>query len=503
MLKQQIVRLRLFAVLLLLLLLPLASAPAVPTLAGEFADARSPRSPDKTGPDKTGQEALASVGSNQGAFLLISDIHFDPFADASLVSRLAAAPASAWEAIFQSSSNHALSQDSRDSSYWLLASAIAAAQGSGVHYDYVLMTGDYLAHDFRSEYRAHHLADGDFQSFTIKTMVFVSRILQSAFPKAPVFGAIGNNDSTCDDYAEPPNGALFSTLASEWSAVAARPGAAKDVAAGGFYAVPHPTVPNQELIVLNSTFWSTHYHAGCTPPAHESDASQDPGTLEMKWLTRKLQETQRAGKTAVLVMHIPPGVDAFNSGTQNDCARITSFWKPEYVDAFLATTKHYRDILRDSYAAHLHRDDFRIVTDGGTPFLQVHLAPSISPIYLNNPAFEIGVYDRKNGALADYTVVYLKNYAQAGATESPDWAKEYAFRQAYNASRLSPASVSAVAAAIRTQPAIRAEFFDFFSAHNAVASIVSSKDWPLYSCAQTQIRASDFAACACPSPAAK
>ncbi len=302
MVKQQIGRLRLLAVLLLLLLLPLGSSPVVPTLASEFADARSPRAPDKTAPDKTpdktAKDALASVGSNQGAFLLISDIHFDPFADASLVSRLASAPASAWEAIFQSSSNHALSQDSRDASYGLLASAIAAAQSSGVHYDYVLMTGDYLAHDFRSKYRAYHLADEDFQSFTIKTMVFVSHALQSAFPKAPVFGAIGNNDSTCDDYAEPPHGALFSTLASEWSALAARPGAAKDFATGGFYAVPHPTVPNQELIVLNSTLWSTHYHPGCTPPADEPDTSQDPGTLEMKWLTRKLPERHNVpGKT--------------------------------------------------------------------------------------------------------------------------------------------------------------------------------------------------------------
>src|ERR1700722_4970635 len=90
--KQQIVRPRQFAVLLLLLLLPLASSPVVPTLASEFADARSPRAPDKTAPDKPGQEALASVGSNQGAFLLISDIHFDPFANASLVSRLGGPP---------------------------------------------------------------------------------------------------------------------------------------------------------------------------------------------------------------------------------------------------------------------------------------------------------------------------------------------------------------------------------------------------------------------------
>ncbi len=196
---------------------------------------------------------------------MLADIHFDPFADPAIVPRLAAASVDKWTAIFQSSlrspssssppgaeaspgpsspvSVAALVAGTRDSNYALLASALAAARSSGTPYDYVLVAGDYLTHDFRFKYRAQKLADQDFPDFAIKTMVFVSRTIQSAFPKAPVFGVVGNGDSPCGDYAEPPHGALFAALAAEWNVVASRPDAARDFADGGYYAVPHPTVP--------------------------------------------------------------------------------------------------------------------------------------------------------------------------------------------------------------------------------------------------------------------
>jgi len=463
----------------------------------------SPQASPKGFPNRVSGAPLVSIGRNQGAFLMLSDIHFDPFADPALVPGLAAAPAGSWASVFESSRNHALARNSRDSSYWLLASAIAAARSSGVSFDYVLVTGDYLAHDLRSKYRAQKLADQDFPDFAIKTMVFVSSMIQNAFPGIPIVGVIGNNDSTCDDYAEPPRSALFSRLATEWNVVATRPDAARDLASGGFYAIPHPVVPRQDLIILNSVFWSTHYHPGCSTIPGRAVPDGDPGALQMAWLERKLEESQSAGHTAVLIMHIPPGMDSFNSAAQSDCNKPISFWKAEYAEKFQVIIERHKKILRDSYAGHLHRDDFRVFTDDGAPFLQMHIAPAISPIYLNNPAFEIGLYDKASGALADYTAVYLKNYKSAGKSESPDWSKEYAFRQAYNAPDVSPASLATLAAGIEAQPAIRERFLDFYAAHDLVVSILATKDWPFYACAETQIGTTGFAGCACPAPGSK
>ena len=486
-------------------------ATAASSLLAQAADARAPNLLHPAG-----------GASNQGSLLMLADIHFDPFADPAIVPRLAAASVDQWPAIFQSSlrlpssssppgaeaspgppspvSVAALAKGTRDSNYALLASALSAARSSGTSYDYVLVAGDYLTHDFRFKYRAQKLADQDFPDFALKTMVFVSRTIQSAFPKAPVFGVVGNGDSACGDYAEPPRSALLATLAAEWNVVASRPDAARDFADGGYYAVPHPTVPNQELIVLNSTFWSSLYHAGCSGAA---DTPGDaPGDIEMAWLKQRLQQAQLAGKTAVLAMHIPPGFDAFNSATQGDCAKPTALWKTKYTADFLDTIDKYKAILRGAYAGHLHRDDFRVFTGGAGPFLPLQVLAPISPIYLNDPAFEVGRYDRHTGALADYSVIHLKNFSPGGAAEPPDWAREYTFSSAYGLPAYSALNLASLAAAIRTKPMVRNEFLDFYAAHNTISSIVASKDWPYYACAQTQFRPEDYARCAC-APASK
>jgi sphingomyelin phosphodiesterase acid-like 3 len=459
----------------------------------------------------------AAGAPNLGSFLMLADIHFDPFADPAIVPLLAAAPVDKWAAILQSSqassspsslpgakaarglappaSVAALGKGTRDSNYALLSAALAAARSSGTSYDYVLVAGDFLAHEFRSKYRAQKLADQDFLDFANKTMVFVSRTIQMAFPKVSVFGVVGNGDSACGDYAEPPHSALFARLATEWNVVASRPEAARDFAAGGYYAVPHPTVPNQELIVLNSTFWSSLYHAGCAAPADAP--GEAPGDIEMAWLNQRLQEAQLAGKTAVLAMHIPPGFDAFNSSRESDCAKPAALWKTKYTADFLETVEKYQATLRGAYAAHLHRDDFRVFSGGSGPFLPLHVLPPISPIYLNNPAFEVGRYDRHTGALADYSVIYLRNFSQAAAAEAPDWGREYTFTSAYSLPAYSAANLAALAAAMSTKPAVRNEFLDFYTVHNAISSIVATKDWPYYTCAQTQFRPEDYARCAC------
>lgn len=83
------------------------------------------------------------------------------------------------------------SQYGADTNYPLLVAVLKAAQDYGVkqHYDYVIVTGDYLAHDFTNKYQ--RLIDNDeaaFQAFVIKTIIFISRTIQASFPSLPVFG---------------------------------------------------------------------------------------------------------------------------------------------------------------------------------------------------------------------------------------------------------------------------------------------------------------------------
>jgi hypothetical protein len=67
----------------------------------------------------------AGIGADGTAqFLMISDLHFDPMADAKLVDRLAAADFDRWQAILESSSAKSPSRYGQDSNWPLLRSAL-------------------------------------------------------------------------------------------------------------------------------------------------------------------------------------------------------------------------------------------------------------------------------------------------------------------------------------------------------------------------------------------
>ena len=72
------------------------------------------------------------------------------------------------------------------------------------HYDYVIVTGDFLAHNFDARYR-QCVGGGDeaYRKFASDTISFVDGMIAKALPGVPVFAALGNNDSDQGDYAEP------------------------------------------------------------------------------------------------------------------------------------------------------------------------------------------------------------------------------------------------------------------------------------------------------------
>ncbi len=258
---------------------------------------------------------------NEGTFLTLSDIHFDPYADPAVVRQLATAPVDQWGAIL-AGSTAPFAEYGSDTTYPLMMSALSAARGTGLAYDYVLVTGDLLAHDFRRGFETHAGGDDDaYGSFVVKTITFLTRTLQQTFAGVPVILALGNNDSACGDYRLTPNGAMLHALAPELNVLAGHPQATEDFEAGGFYAVPHPTVPGRQIVVLNDVFWSTQYLDRCDPMI------SDAGAAELGWLEWKLFKARSAKQSVTLVMHIPPGIDAYRSAQhrERDCrASVTS-----------------------------------------------------------------------------------------------------------------------------------------------------------------------------------
>ena len=439
-----------------------------------------------------GAQLPFTPGAGQGVFLHVSDVHFNPFADPTIVRRLIAAPMEQWAAIFRGSKNTPFWIKNQDTTFPLFTSMLAAAKGPA--YDYVLSTGDTLSHDFKDEFKKAGGTDGEYAGFVIKTMRFVDRMLQQNFPGVPLISALGNNDSTCDDYQLAPNDPMLAPVGRGLRVVARNPQALHDYEMGGSYAVPHPKVPKHDLVVLSDVFLSAKYQDKCGQVA-------DPGSAELAWLEWTLYRAQLAGKTVSLVMHIPPGIDSYKS-RGNACPReVTSMWQDAHVRRFLALVGRYKDQLRIGFAGHTHMDDFRAIADAdGTPLLGMRITPAVTPLFGNNPAFTVLLYSRTDASIADYATFYLANLAKVGPGVAADWKLEYTFKDGYQAPGYDAVSLLALAKRIKADDAVRSTFMRYYPASGQ--SSMTPANWSAYACAQTAITADAFESCACPGAAA-
>lgn len=446
--------------------------------------------------DRAGGPALPfTVGPGQGLFLIISDIHLDPFADPAIVEELVAADVDAWSGIFESSNVPGFAQYGSDSNYALMMSALEAARRLLPRPDFVLYPGDYLAHRFESKFDADAGGGPEaYGRFVIKTMAFMSDQLRDSFPGAPVYGTLGNNDAICGNYMIAPGQTFLGAVGELWAARSEHPDAFDDFGVGGFYAVPHPTVPNRDLIVLNNIFWSANYHNRCNPQGG------DPGAAELAWLEWTLYRTALRGRTASLLFHIPPGIDGYGAAHGKGTCRenVTPYLKEAYAGPFLALLEQYRHVLQSSWSGHTHMDEFRVASAAGEPILVTQVTPAVSPIYQNNPAFGVVLYDRATGEPIDYAIVYLTNLASAGRGEAAKWAVEYTFRGAYGYTAYTPKTANELAQAIRSDTAVRDDFISFYPVETAsTGPPIDQGNWKAYACAQTELTPESFAACAC------
>jgi hypothetical protein len=102
----------------------------------------------------SGLSLVPGTGPEEGwrECLLISDIHFDPFADPSLFESLNREPISEWARLLASSSKHGVSQLGSDSNYVLLESCLTAAAQTCPRPEFILYPDDSLAHDWQARY---------------------------------------------------------------------------------------------------------------------------------------------------------------------------------------------------------------------------------------------------------------------------------------------------------------------------------------------------------------
>jgi sphingomyelin phosphodiesterase acid-like 3 len=402
-------------------------------------------------------------------FLIVSDIHFNPFADPSLVANLASVPARQWEPILNPSTS--FSPYGQDTNWPLLQSALDAMRRAEPRPAVVMVTGDLLAHGFSRAYAsATHDTDPEhYRAFVLKTVTFIAWELRRRFPKAQILLTPGNNDDECGDYQIQADGPFLSDTAVVARSLARGSGSfTADWKALGSYSIRPRKLGGVRVLSVNSIFFSNKYQAanfagGCSPV--DSTAAARTFT----WLEAALGQARQAHEKVWLMLHIPPGIDGFSSmmqyrrlqaagGSEDLCSKaVVPMWKPVWTTRFENILNDYRSTVTATFAGHDHTDDFRVVGAGEPGEAFVLIDPPVSPIYGQNPAFRIVSFDA-NGRLADQSTFYLTNLASAGGSVPGNWMREYSFAEEWKTQQLDANSLSSIYDRVRSDPTARARW---------------------------------------------
>jgi hypothetical protein len=180
---------------------------------------------------------------------------------------------------------------------------------------------------------------------------------------------------------------------------------------------------------------------------------------------------------------------------QQDGSAIT-YWQPELTSRFLQLVVQYQSTTQTAIASHTHMDDFRVIHLNGQPVFLTKIAPAVSPIYGNNPGFQIYQYDRETGMIRNYQTFYLANLTSDGKlTTFADgrWALEYNFHESYGLSNLNPRTAAQLADRIKSEAAVRERYTKYYSV--SAAPEISAVTVDVYRCAISNVTPAEFQMC--------
>lgn len=436
--------------------------------------------------------------SSTGFVVSISDIHFNPFYDPKLVASLIQTDYAKWQGIFSRSLVAGYGSHSADTNYNLLNSALENIYLRAPRPDFIIISGDFLAHDFQETY-AKLAGSNDpkaVDSFIDKTIAFVTWMITRRFPGTPVYPALGNNDSYCGDYQVEPAGQFLRATAQTWKGLFNSKSNAglflRTFPAMGSYSVISPHNRNHRIIVLNTTFFSSNYKNTCGDPGAE------PGNDEMKWLETELEKAAAARERVWLVYHIPAGVDVYASVKNGPAGPAVSLWQPAYNQQFIDLVARYSSVVVAAFAGHIHMDSFQLVQSTNQAAASfVHVTPAISPLFGNNPAFDVFTYNRRVAALKDYSAYYFNLSSPASQKNAPvRWQKEYSFAQAFAQPDYSANTLQAIYGLMpANQNGDLTKYEAYYNVSNTTSPGFDPNNWRAYWCGIGSLTVSTYLSC--------
>ncbi len=420
--------------------------------------------------------------------LSISDIHFDPFYDTTLLQQLIATEVGGWQATFESSSIKTYSPlGKEDANYPLFRSAIENMKKSLPEPKGILISGDFLAHSFIANFKTYAKTDDqtEVRSFVKKTLQFILNSLTNAFPNTRIYPTLGNNDSYCGDYNIKAAGPFLSMLAEVWQPIVdpdgTNPNFKTTFSKGGYYSIKVPGPSAHRIISLNTIFFSYAYqdlnkHASECMPIPDTTKRWIPGKEQLAWLHEILGQSLTANEKVWLIYHIPPGLNIYKYANYGEKSQM---WHTGFTNSFFGITSQYQAAVVANFAGHTHMDEFRIMKTSGAPLAYVHITPAISPLFGNNSAFEVFHLDATETVVQTYETHYLDLKAIEDGKDV-GWATEYNFATTYSQSPINPANLDQVYQAIESDTAVRWHYMLYYDVSNRDSNVINFNKWEQY-----------------------
>ena len=445
--------------------------------------------------------------------LMLSDVHFDPFRDPVKVAKLDKAPVSEWEAILkepygadQPAALQALlgacGAKAADTDEALFDAALKEAKVHAPEVKFVTISGDLLVHQFDCRYhtamKGKEAKDGLY-AFAAKAADYVTTRVMAEFPKAPVYAALGNNDSGCEDYELMLSDHFLADSSADvmkglrGASEAEVKQAREDYERLGSYAVTLPApLAKTRLLVVEDIYLSRNYKTcgGKTDPK--------PAQELMTWLGKQLDDAKAQGENVWVMAHIPAGVDVYATLRKGDVctgAPVQMFLTPELTTKFNDVLLAHADEVKLGIFGHTHMDEVRVLESAdGAAVIPIKGVASITPINGNRPSFTVGRVSAASGVLTDYAVWVSPTRQGTGV-----WMREYGFDEAYHAKDYGAAELKALVSGFDkdkqgADPATQS-YMQYFDPGAPFSPLLLG--WPQYACGIGHYTEASYKACSC------
>ena len=411
-------------------------------------------------------------------FLSVSDLHFNPCYDKAIVKRLFQSGPEDWDSIFKSSTIKTPSPFYQDTNYPLLTSFLEDA-GSRGDFDFILFSGDFLGHDLRDLYQqsSGDASFSDYEAFISKTVSFLSACFQETFPGKVIFPCIGNDDNYDGDYKITPGSGFLDMVTECWAPIlnlAEKRGQTsffETFPKGGYYTAALPGLPNRRLIVLNNIFMSQSYAGGCAPGLVYA---------QLAWFKEMLSDCKEKGEKAWVVFHEPLGINVYTSlHPKNKTLADTPvpFMKTRYYEVLFRHLGTFYPDIEVIFSGHTHMDDFRVMLGSeDKPLLYNHITPAVSPLFGNNPGYQVFTVNRDTLVPSDYTTRFLNLLEIKGDTPGV-WADEYSFGKTYGKTTIDAQTMKGIWDDLGKPGAGQTDFMTYYDVSNTGSPGLTKDNW--------------------------